>query len=112
MRNYYMDSETRSIVDIVPGTEMGVTGVVLTRINVPSRYRGKGHGSDILKRVLADADATNTRIFLEPAASGGLDQDSLIEWYQRHGFKWMKGYVGCILVRHPRQLHSQLGETS
>lgn len=61
---------------------------VITRINVMEQFRGQGYGTRILEDILRDADAENVTLFLEPAASGGLSQEELIEWYKRHGFDY------------------------
>lgn len=75
-------------------------GMIITRINVPVNHRGKGIGSELLTRILAEADSTQTTLFLEIQPSGGLDYTQLEQWYRRHGFKNMRG--SGVFRRRPR----------
>lgn len=59
---------------------------VITRINVMERFRNQGYGAKILDMILKDADGEKVTLFLQPVASGGLDEKELINWYERHGF--------------------------
>jgi GNAT superfamily N-acetyltransferase len=96
----YVDFDTRSIADLVSPGEL-TSGWTITRINVPSYgdVRGKGHGTALLKRILADADAEGVELWLEPSPSDGLDYDQLVAWYKRHGFEMTElGYM----IRKPR----------
>lgn len=61
---------------------------VVTRINVMEKFRGQGYGTKVLDLILQDADAEGVTLFLEPVASGGLSQEDLTAWYERHGFDW------------------------
>lgn len=61
---------------------------VITRINVMERYRGRGFGTQILNEILADADAEDVILYLDPLPSGGLNAEELKAWYERHGFEW------------------------
>jgi predicted GNAT family N-acyltransferase len=58
----------------------------IARINVPAEYRTQGHGSELLRQVLEDADCEHIRLVLEINPYGGLDYDELKSWYERHGF--------------------------
>lgn len=69
----------------------GAEGLILTRINVPREYRGKGEGTDLLKRILADADRDKVTLYLEISPSDGLNWEQLEAWYLRHGFKKWHG---------------------
>lgn len=73
---------------------------IINRINVPEAFRGQGHGSTLLKQILADADREKVTLLLEPVATGrnGLAQRDLIKWYKRYGFKT---YDAFYLVRPP-----------
>ncbi len=66
-------------------------GMLITRINVPQKHRGKGHGSKLLKKILIDADKYGVVLWLEILESGGLSKLQLIKWYERYGFKEYKG---------------------
>lgn len=74
-------------------------GLVLTRINVPVAFRGQGHARELLAEILAEADTTKTRLWLEIGASDGLDADQLRAWYSRHGFR----DIGGIFTRKPQE---------
>lgn len=85
MKTCYVDMETRSIADLIAPGELA-PGWCISRINVPEPHRGKGNGTKILKRILADADAEGRTLWLEVHSSGPLDNNQLIDWYTRHGF--------------------------
>lgn len=84
MKSCYVDKDTRSIADIC---DYYGRGLIITRINVPKEHRNKKHGSALLKRILADADAEGVVLWLEILESGGLTRTQLAEWYARYGFK-------------------------
>jgi len=67
------------------------TGMILTRINVPEKYRGQGHANALLKQVLDDADREGVRLYLEIQSSDGLSYDELERWYLRNGFARWRG---------------------
>ncbi len=100
METWYIDFDTRTIADLLPPHEL-TPGWCISRINVPAEHRGEGHGSTILKRILADADAEKVTLWLEPHPSGPLDYQQLTNWYKRYGFRTHPtGY----LVRRPRKV--------
>jgi len=72
---------------------------VITRINVMERYRGKGYGRKILDLILADADNEGVIVYLEPVATGGLDQEELEQWYERRGFTWGAWHMRRLPVK-------------
>lgn len=85
---------------------------MVTRINVPQQFRGKGIGTRLLKQILDDADKEGVILVLWPQASDGLPTYILEEWYKRYGFKWEKmGRFGkCssvsssnAMIREPRK---------
>lgn len=100
MRICYADPVTRAIADLVPPDELTPWWTV-TRINVPARYRGRGHGSALLDLLCAEADREQITLALEPQSAGGLDGDALIDWYRRRGFRRTRLCVGYLL-RRPR----------
>lgn len=100
MKTTYVLKKYRAIADLVPLTSMEPPGWLLTRINVPHQHRGCGVGTQLLLEVLKDADVEQETLYLEPASSGGLLQNELVEWYARHGFVY---FVGPVMIRHPRQ---------
>lgn len=91
MKTCYYDRATLAIADLVtPGAIH--EGWVITRINVPRRYRGEGHGTALLKEILADADAEGADLWLDVSPSDGLDWGQLVAWYERHGFERVNEY--------------------
>lgn len=102
-----MIRKVRAIADLVsvPSVD-GRPTYMLTRINVPPTARGRGHGSALLRLVLAAADAEGAVVQLEVLPSGPLGRVALVRWYRRHGFI---GHV--LLTRHPLRA-SQTAEDS
>jgi ribosomal protein S18 acetylase RimI-like enzyme len=104
MRTCYFDAEHNAIADLVCPGELTAFWTI-TRINVPQKYRGqkqrgRGVGTKLLRRILADADAEGVELALEVSPSDGLDYVQLTAWYRRHGFRSTSfGY----LVRRPTE---------
>ena len=86
METCYVDYETRTIADLLPPHEL-TPGWCISRINVPAEHRGEGHGSKMLKRIIADADRENIALWLDVVPSGPLDFWQLTNWYKRYGFR-------------------------
>jgi predicted GNAT family N-acyltransferase len=80
-------------------TEYYGEGYIITRINVPVQHRGKGLGSDLLRKCCKVADEHNIDLWLEIMASDGPAHDDLEAWYLRHGFK----NLGSIYHRKPNK---------
>ena len=95
MKSCFFDRDTRAIADVVE-YHIGKTRRIhwmITRINVPNEHWGKGLGTKLLREILAAADNEAIVLYLEPMASGGLTQQSLEDWYFRHGFRWWQGVM-------------------
>ena len=67
---------------------------LITRMEVIREQRGKGHGRELLKAIIEDADRERITLHLYadlyPDAGhsiGSLSQDDLRDWYQRYGFQ-------------------------
>jgi GNAT superfamily N-acetyltransferase len=69
----------------------------ISTFNVQPNEQGKGYGKKLLTAITKWADENNKRLALNPAASGGLNQEQLKDWYSRNGFK----QVGDYMVRKP-----------
>ncbi len=70
---------------------------------VPPAYRAAGIGRQLMRRVVADADAHGVTLRLEARACAGLEQAQLEAWYGRFGF-WAtgeRGAFGPVLERAP-----------
>lgn len=102
MKNIYFDPKTRAIADLTGIGEMVPKTRTITRINVPADYRGRGLGTRLLKKILADADAFGVALSLEIMPSGPLDYDALEAWYRRHGFRPWKKFP-LVFIRKPRK---------
>lgn len=60
--------------------------IELTRINVPTAYRGRGYAKAILKAILEYADKHYLAMILAVTSSDGLNNEELVAWYNRHNF--------------------------
>lgn len=106
MRTCYVIPEVYAIADLVEPGQL-TRDWTITRINVPRRRRGEGHGSALLGMILADADAEGVALQLEPVPSGDLGYQDLVEWYTRHGFRLRaSGYMR----RRPRKIASNTAQ--
>lgn len=71
--------------------DAGLEGWVLTRINTPTAYRGRGAAGRLLLQILKDADQERETLYLEIVPSGAMGYAALRAWYQRHGFaRWRR----------------------
>jgi GNAT superfamily N-acetyltransferase len=101
MDSCYVDYEHRGIADVTNLGEMVPKTRTITRINIPEESRGRGLGTKLLRRILADADAEGVILSLEIMPSGPLDYNALEAWYRRWGFKpWKKHPM--VFIRRPR----------
>ena len=99
MKNcYYQKLENPPGLAVLDLVDYYGEGLMITRINVPTSHRGKGIGSRLLREALADADAEGITLWLEILAYGGLTNDQLRSWYERHGFRG-----SSILKRNPHK---------
>ncbi|MER6382092.1 GNAT family N-acetyltransferase [Streptomyces sp. NPDC001118] len=66
---------------------VGSGPAIVTEIAVWAECRGRGWGSEVLKKVCRDADAEKVTLLLsvEPGPDG-LSAEALVSWYERHGF--------------------------
>lgn len=93
MKTCYVIPEVRAIADLVLPREL-TPFYTITRINVPLQYRRQGYGQKILDMILADGDAEDLVLMLEPSASDGPDYDQLVNWYGKNGFEMTSiGYM-------------------
>jgi predicted N-acetyltransferase YhbS len=76
---------------------------IISRINTPMEFRGRGIGSRLLRRACADADAEGIELELVVSPSDGLDRDELYAWYSRHGFVSVPEVDKFFMVRKPIQ---------
>jgi len=83
---FFPDLGEKSHVTLQPDVKNDAVSISYIEADKP----GQGQGGEMLRRVTEQADATGTRLTLYPDArgEGGLDQDELIKFYQRNGFKF------------------------
>jgi hypothetical protein len=86
METCYVDSTVYGIVDLIHPGELLDGAWVISRINVPTRYCGMGHGGELLKRVCTQADEEQIILALQINPYGPMDYDDLEAWYIRYGF--------------------------
>lgn len=67
---------------------------ILSDIWVEKRYRGRGIGDKMLKRMLKAADKAGVELFIyplpfdaKPTQDSGMTKKQLLEWYLRRGFE-------------------------
>ena len=65
----------------------GHEGVYLNEIYVPPEERRQGVATAMLEEVTRAADRHGRNVFLEPLAGDGPDRDTLVAWYELHGFQ-------------------------
>lgn len=58
----------------------------INRLNVPEGYRGRGHGRELLKQVMHEADRWGCILRCYSMSSGPLNNEALDAWYIRNGF--------------------------
>lgn len=77
--------------------------ITLEHIWVHEEFRGNGHGSQALKKLLQYADEKKVTVDLDVGPDdAGID---LMAWYTRHGFEWKETFM----ERLPKPIVPQLG---
>jgi GNAT superfamily N-acetyltransferase len=79
--------------------------VIIARVKVTRKFRGRGYASALWKEVLRDADAEGITLLLsiQPDVDNGLDAEALIAWYKKLGFELVEGEGwGAMMRRQPR----------
>lgn len=80
----------------------GENGVLeLQYIRVPIDDREQGHGTAMLRRVLAEADRRGVTTVCTPTDERGADMERLERWYERHGFTRSHHWTGHTWARPP-----------
>jgi GNAT superfamily N-acetyltransferase len=89
LRDIYSAAPIRAHAYLIPFDTVEPGAWLLTGVDVAYAERGKGVARELLRRVLADADAENVTLYLsiEPDQSlGSLNENQLRGWYKRLGF--------------------------
>lgn len=87
MRSCYYEKLSPLALAVLDNCDYYGDGRIITRINVPKEFRGRGIGHKLLLQCLADADAEGVTLWLEINAYGDMTYEQLESWYKRHGFK-------------------------
>lgn len=103
MQHCYADFATRSTADLTPVLRSHPATWEINRIKVgglgQTEHYGKGVGRELLRRVIADADAERVVLRLAINSYGPLSTMELVRWYERNDFVLQKdGYY----VRLPK----------
>jgi GNAT superfamily N-acetyltransferase len=85
---------------------MSPDGWLISSMRTMPRSRGKGLASAVLKWVCADADREGVTLYLQAEAEPwdnrmhpGLDQASLVAFYERRGFRQIEGQSDPTYMR-------------
>lgn len=77
--------------------------IILGKIVVEKKNRGKGIGSKVMQEITDFADEENLRIALTPTKDFGGIMTKLLNFYNSHGFEKYKGYeFRETMVRLPK----------
>lgn len=76
--------------------------MIIGVIAVPPELQGQGHGTAVLRRLCAEADARGLTAMCTPTDEYGADLDRLHRWYRRHGFAPdPQAFVSTAGAAHP-----------
>lgn len=99
MRNVYKNRYSKA--EIVPATVEGADGVLeLVRLNTVSSHRNKGHATELMWRIVDDADRHYRVLMLHPAAYGLVSSTDLVKFYGKFGFIVIQNNP-VIMARQP-----------
>lgn len=81
------------------------TYLVLCRIETDANHRGEGHASGLIEHLKDLCDRYDITLLAQATAytRAGLDQDSLLAWYARHGFSIDRERSAEPLVWYPKR---------
>ena len=99
MRSAYKNRYSKA--EVVPATIEGAEGVFeVVRLNTISSHRGRGYASQIMQRIVDDADRCCRVLMLHPEPYGLIGITDLITFYQKCGFIVIQEYP-VIMARQP-----------
>lgn len=91
----------RAVADLCSHSD----GKMIQRIHVPVGFRGRGHATVLLNKILADADHEGVILYLCIIPKGGLNELELRRWYERHGFVQHNALVHKRVPVHLADIH-------
>jgi N-acetylglutamate synthase-like GNAT family acetyltransferase len=68
----------------------------LFRLHTREQNRSQGHAGALLGQVCAEADQKNVALVLRP------DTESLVPWYEKHGFDLIQEEPVLLMTRPPK----------
>lgn len=101
MKDIYYIPNVRATACTFP---MSPNEVLVTRIEVDPALRGRGYGTELLRRITRDADAEKVTLVLEVEPDGspnGLGFYELRVWYAKLGFVTHPD-SNEAMIRYPR----------
>lgn len=99
MRSYYTIGRFNAVANVSKTCYRVYT---INRIWVAPSHRGKGFGSQVMQKVLADADAQGITLRLLVAPQDGLKYEELVAWYERCGFVQSDSIL--VYYRQPKRV--------
>jgi GNAT superfamily N-acetyltransferase len=86
------DIESRYDVDLFIYYNKFAHTIILSKIVIDKKNRGKGIGTNVMNEICDFADKNKLRIALTPSSDFGGSKTRLIQFYKNFGFKNYKGY--------------------
>jgi GNAT superfamily N-acetyltransferase len=86
------DIESRYDVDLFIYYNKFAHTIILSKIVIDKKNRGKGIGTNVMNEICDFADKNKLRIGLTPSSDFGGSKTRLIQFYKNFGFKNYKGY--------------------
>lgn len=103
VEDFMNDIESRYDVETFIHYSKYEKAIILSKIVIPKKSRGKGFGSKIMQELCDLADKHLLQIGLTPSSDLGGSKTRLIEFYKRFGFKKYKGFeINQSMVRDPQ----------
>ncbi len=82
--------------------------LILSKIVVPRELRGSGIGSEIMNRIIMDADANGRTVSLTPSSDFGGSKSRLLDFYKRFGFEPNSGKSRDYSISETMRRYPQL----
>lgn len=100
MRSVYKNRYSKA--EIVPAQVDGAEGVLeLVRLNTISSHRKRGYATQLMQRIVDDADMSYRVLMLRPEPYGLTGITDLVHYYQKFGFIVIQDDP-VIMARQPR----------
>lgn len=97
MKMCYEIPEARAILDI---SQWSNSHYLICGIDVPSPFRKRGYGTQLMNEVCKEADSNKVILFLTVASSGEMSDEELMDWYKKFDFISIK--KSHLMIRYPK----------